>query len=645
MPALREVLTRMQTGLIDVHDAETAVLSPMAEHLLFGFVGSVMYQYDVPQAERNAQLLSMDPQVLERLLGSDDVSSVLDGGVIDAVAAQLAERTFWNDLDDGDVRGRVHRYAVTHAPFTADQMIANLGMPAQAAVHELDELHASGQMLTGRFDDRLPVDVPQWVHADVLKRIRSKSLAKARKAVKPVMPAQFQSFVLDRQGVGSLGGERYEGVDGVMRVVEQLEGVSLPINVWEESVFPVRVRDYRPALLDELIASGEVVWTGVGLAAGKERLGAVAFYPFDSVQLQVHCASRANTPSGEGLQPENEMGMADAIVQVFEEGGAYAANQLEQRARAIWEQHPESMIDPATGELVAAGWSTAAFEDALWGLVREGRITNSAFAVARAAASGMVSARMPSSSRRRARVRIAQPVALTGLWSLVTAAGDPCTPEERAIDLVDMLLDRYGVVSQPVVEQVGIPGGFSAIYPVLKRMEEQGVLVRGMFVRGFGAAQFAQRETVDVLREYANGPSSTVALDATDPANLYGAAMAWPNPAVMGDTHDDASASASAEERSPAKPIRRADACTVIRGGEALLYIGVKSGRLVMFTSVEALQEQACKALADMLHRHMGGSVTIKDCNGVPLTQRGGVTVALRAAGFAPSPQGMKLYR
>ncbi len=195
------------------------------------------------------------------------------------------------------------------------------------------------------------------------------------------------------------------------------------------------------------------------------------------------------------------------------------------------------MIDPATGELVAAGWSTAAFEDALWGLVREGRITNSAFAVARAAASGMVSARMPSSSRGRARVRIAQPVALTGLWSLVTAAGEPCTPEERAIDLVDMLLDRYGVVSQPVVEQVGIPGGFSAIYPVLKRMEAQGVLVRGMFVRGFGAAQVAQRETVDVLREYANGPSSTVALDATDPANLDGAAMAWPNPAVMGDTH------------------------------------------------------------------------------------------------------------
>lgn len=645
VPALREVLTRMQAGLIDVHDAETAVPSPMAEHLLFGFVGSVMYQYDVPQAERNAQLLSMDPQVLERLLGSDDVSSVLDGGVIDAVAAQLAERTFWNDLDDGDVRGRVHRYAVTHAPFTADQMIADLSVPAQAAVHELDELHASGQMFTGRFDDRLPVDVPQWVHADVLKRIRSKSLAKARKAVKPVEAAQFQSFVLDRQGVGSLGGERYEGVDGVMRVVEQLEGVSLPINVWEESVFPVRVRDYRPALLDELIASGEVVWTGAGPAASKERLGAVAFYPFDSVQLQVHCASHANTPSGEGLQPENEMGMADAIVRVFEEGGAYAANQLEQRARAIWEQHPESMIDPATGELVAAGWSTAAFEDALWGLVREGRITNSAFAVARAAASGTVSARMPSSSRRRARVHIAQPVALTGLWSLVTAVGEPCTPEEQAIDLVDMLLDRYGVVSQPVVEQVGIPGGFSAIYPVLKRMEEQGVLARGMFVRGFGAAQFAQRETVDVLREYANGPSSTVSLDATDPANLYGAAMAWPDPAGMGDTHDDASASASPEERSPAKPIRRADACTVIRGGEALLYIGVKSGRLVMFTSVEALQEQACKALADMLHRHMGGSVTIKDCNGVPLTQRGGVTVALRAAGFAPSPQGMKLYR
>lgn len=645
VPALREVLTRMQAGLIEVRAAETAIPSPMAEHLLFGFVGSVMYQYDVPQAERNAQLLSMDPQVLERLLGSDDVSSVLDDGVIDAVASQLAERTFWNDLDEGDVRGRVHRYAVTHAPFTADRMIADLGVPAQAAVHELDELHASGQMLTGRFDDRLPADVPQWVHADVLKRIRSKSLAKARKAVKPVEAAQFQSFVLERQGVGSLGGERYEGVDGVMRVVEQLEGVSLPVTVWEESVFPVRVRGYRPAMLDELIASGEVVWVGAGPATGKERLGAVAFYPFDSVQLQAHCASLAGESFDGGATADGEMSMANAIVQVCSEGGAYATNQLEQRARALWEQHPESMIDPATGELVASGWSSAAFEDTLWRLVCAGRITNSAFAVARAAANGTASARMPAQHRRRARVRVAQPVALTGLWSLVTAGGEPSTPEEQAIDVVDVLLDRYGVVSQPIVEQAGITGGFSAIYPVLKRMEEQGVLARGMFVRGFGAAQFAQRETVDVLRDYANGPSSTVSLDATDPANLYGAAMAWPDPAGMGDTHDDASASASAEGRSPAKPIRRADACTVIRGGEALLYIGVKSGRLVMFTSVESLQEQACKALADMLHRHMGGSVTIKDCNGVPLTQRGGVTVALRAAGFAPSPQGMKLYR
>ena len=51
-----------------------------------------MYQYDVPQAERNAQLLSMDPLVLERLLGTDNLAQVLDTQVIDSVAGSWLRR-------------------------------------------------------------------------------------------------------------------------------------------------------------------------------------------------------------------------------------------------------------------------------------------------------------------------------------------------------------------------------------------------------------------------------------------------------------------------------------------------------------------------------------------------------------------------
>lgn len=119
----------------------------------------------------------------------------------------------------------------------------------------LDELHAKGELLKGHFVDdaagadangsddsaseRSPRQTPQqWLHKDVFRRIRALSLAKARKAIKPVEPAVYQAFLLDRQGVGPVGGARYEGVDGLMRVIEQLEGIYLNASVWESSVFP-----------------------------------------------------------------------------------------------------------------------------------------------------------------------------------------------------------------------------------------------------------------------------------------------------------------------------------------------------------------------------------------------------------------------
>ena len=121
MPALNEVMTGLQAGTITVKDVETESPSPFAENILFGFVGVVMYQYDQPQAERSAQLLSLDPHVLERLLGTTDMAQVLNPDVIREVEQELGEHTFWNELADDDVTGRVTRYAKTHGPFTADQ--------------------------------------------------------------------------------------------------------------------------------------------------------------------------------------------------------------------------------------------------------------------------------------------------------------------------------------------------------------------------------------------------------------------------------------------------------------------------------------------------------------------------------------------
>lgn len=300
LPALKHVMSGLRSGVISLSETVTETPSPFAENMLFGYVGAVMYQYDVPQAERSTQLLSMDPEVLERLLGATDMASLLDADVIAQVGKELAGRTFWNDLDETDIAGRVARYVKTHGPFTADQIIAELGLDAVQGVRMLDELHAKGELLKGHFvDDAAGADAngsddsasersprqtsQQWLHKDVFRRIRALSLAKARKAIKPVEPAVYQAFLLDRQGVGPVGGARYEGVDGLMRVIEQLEGIYLNASVWESSVFPARVRDYQPSMLDELLASGDVVWVGSKInGSNAKEAGGIAFHPADS---------------------------------------------------------------------------------------------------------------------------------------------------------------------------------------------------------------------------------------------------------------------------------------------------------------------------------------------------------------------------
>ncbi|WP_055426590.1 Lhr family helicase [Bifidobacterium aesculapii] len=790
LDALRDLMERLRAGTIALADATTETPSPFAENLLFGFVGSVMYQYDVPQAERNAGLLSMDPDVLEKLLGDTDMSTVLDAQVVAEVSQELAARTFWNELDAADVAGRVTRYAKTHGPFTADRMIADLGIDAETAVRTLDELHARGEVMRGRFvattndgddgvagggdgegvgtDARVGDGTVQWLHKDVFRRIRARSLAKAREAVKPVAPGIYQAFLLDRQGVGPVGGERYHGVDGLMRVIEQLEGVALPAAVWESSVFPARVADYAPPMLDELLAGGEIVWVGSKTGATDAREpGLIAFHPADSMLLaeggttaqteQSDESGRAGEngrPGGTGQTADRGRGeygrtMPQAILDVLASGGAYHASQLgamvrERRrlpetvpgagigadvaspsaADGLPDGQPAEIVDPDTGEILeesagevrgaggaavpghgesASGdqwgqddwdWSQRQFEEALWSLVWQGEVTNGSFMPVRALCAGTRTVRTPArASRRRIRIQTQTPMTLSGLWSRVEggmggpamdtstepmnagpvvgrnagpgnglpqtgsagAGGIAVAPERRAIEQVEILLDRYGVVAQPLVDKEGVSGGFSALYPVLKRMEEHGRLVRGMFVTGFGAAQFAEHDTVDALREATGHMRSPVALSVLDPANLYGSALRWP-----GVPHG------------AGKPTRREGGLVVIAAGETVAYATPKSKHLTVFAdeavngfdaangadavpgadagggiSTEAGDDRLRLGLTELayaLRRCGPGTVTFADVNGAALNARSPYARVLHQAGFTPVPQGMRLY-
>lgn len=656
LPALKHVMSGLHSGVISLSETVTETPSPFAENMLFGYVGAVMYQYDVPQAERSTQLLSMDPEVLERLLDATDMASLLDADVIAQVGKELAGRTFWNDLDETDIAGRVARYAKTHGPFTADQMIAELGLDAVQGVRMLDELHAKGELLKGHFVDdaagadangsddsaseRSPRQTPQqWLHKDVFRRIRALSLAKARKAIKPVEPAVYQAFLLDRQGVGPVGGARYEGVDGLMRVIEQLEGIYLNASVWESSVFPARVRDYQPSMLDELLASGDVVWVGSKInGSNAKEAGGIAFHPADSRLL-----TKPGEQSQNNAYSAGTMTVPETILAALSNGGAFHARQLSTAAKAIWQEHAEVNVNPETGEIILPAWGESQFEEALWSLVWQGKVTNSSFAPVRALAQGTVSVRAPrTAARRRVRIHVSTPATLGGLWSAVDSsqtspmaipdqtddtAGKPTAGiEEYDIALIESLLDRYGVIAAPLIDKEQVAGGFSGLYPVLKRMEEHGNLVRGMFVKGFGAAQFAGRDTVDALRGDDEARSqSCVALDVTDPANLTGSAITWP-------------------EQHHMKPARRAESVIVLDHGMPVLFAVPKSHRIVSFTDDERILQPACTELAYALQHQSKGSVSFAEMNGESLKERNEYRRLLHAAGFVDSPQGMKLY-
>jgi ATP-dependent Lhr-like helicase len=190
-----------------------------------------------------------------------------------------------------------------------------------------------------------------------------------------------------------------------------------------------------------------------------------------------------------------------------------------------------------------------------------------------------------------------------------------------------MLLERYGVVSREASAAEGIPGGFGAVSPVLRAMEESGKIRRGHFVDGLQGAQFAHAAAVDRLRAArANDEERAVAtLSAIDPANPYGALLPWPG------TRDD-----GGDEAEGSRARRAAGARVVLAQGEPVFFLerGGKQLRLlgrVDDTLLDAALGELRRLAAGRRHRQL----RIEQIDGVPalhsphakLLERGGFRV------------------
>jgi ATP-dependent Lhr-like helicase len=698
MPALIETLRAIEQRQLRVHVVETRKPSPFASSLLFSYVANFLYDGDAPLAERRAQALTIDQDQLREILGEADLRELLDAAAIadveetaqclaenyrarsadgihdlllklgDLSRDELARRVASPDLlqhVDRLVRARrllelriagerrliaaedaaryrdalgiplppgiavslldpvahpvlelVRRYARTHGPFTTREASDRFALDADAVETVLHQLAADGRVLEGGF--RPGGLHREWCDAEILRQIRRKSLARLRREVEPVEQHTLARFLTHWQGLlqPRRGGAH---LDALLDAIENLQGAPIPASLLESSILPARIAGYEPAGLDTLIAAGEVAWAGVEPIG--ERDGRIALYLADKLPLLAQ-----PRPQAEPLTEREQK-----LIAVLESTGASFFEPLHQ---AIGGGYPGETID------------------ALWSLVWRGLVTNDSLHALRVYTTRPDSARAPRRPHQTGAVfrsRRTTPPNAQGRWSLlpVRSAETGPTATEASHALALQLLNRYGILLRESVAAENIPGGFSAVYDVLKALEESGRIRRGYFVAGLGATQFALPAAVDLLRQLRNAPEAEkpefVQLAATDPANPYGSVLRWPDIPV-------------AEEDSESAPrilTRAAYAEVVLRNGQLVAWLRRNNPNLLVFLpNDEPERSQTAAGLAHFLSergqqrmhadRHQG--VLITTINGQPVAAHP-MARFLLDAGFHPGPLGLHLRR
>jgi ATP-dependent Lhr-like helicase len=685
MPALVDVLRAINDQEIQVHIVDTQKASPFAASLLFGYTGNFIYDGDAPLAERRAAALSIDQSQLADLLGEADLRELLDPAAIaeveanlqllgenqrarnadglhdlllrlgdlsrDEITLRVATPALLKSLNGLARAGRIlqikiagqqrfiavedaaryrdalrlklppglpraflapnpapileltRRYARTHGPFTVHEAAARFGLNHESVETALRTLVHDGRILEGGF--RPEETHREYCDAESLRLIRNKSLARLRKEIEPAEPRLFARFETHWQGVL----QKRRGLDALLDTIESLQGAPLPASLLESQILPARLARYTAADLDTLIAAGEVIWCGVDSIG--DRDGRIALYL--SERIAALLPPRGAT--AEPITPREE-----SILAALTAGGALFFAQ----------------IHAATG----AGFPGETV-DALWSLVWRGLVTNDTLHALRAYIAKPETSRSSKRQHNQAsfRSRRTTPPSAQGRWTLVPTP-DRATPAAQTAwshAIAQQLLHRYGIVTRETVAQENVPGGFSAVYEVLKALEAQGRVRRGYFVAGLGGAQFAQPAAVELLRSLRTGTpekSEMLVLAATDPANPWGSILRWPEP-------EDASASLT----------RSVGPTVIIRNGELIAYLRRNNPAIQVFLPTEEpdrstaardlatfLSNYAQELLQNPATRHSGGLLI--DSIGAQPAHQHDLARFLREAGFQPSPKG-----
>jgi len=636
LPALKTILRGLKTRELDLVDVESQSASPFSSSLLFDYIATYMYEDDTPPAERRAQALSLDRDLLRELLGQEELRELIDPGALEDVEAQLRGKPrnadelhdvlrLRGDLREGEydagfaetlirerraLRARfageerlvaaedagryrdalgvmppgglpeaflgsvpepllslVARFVRGRGPFTTAEANERFGRNVEP---ELRALEREEKLIRGEL--RPGGTEREWCDPEVLRRLRRASLAALRKEVEPAEPAALGRFLPSWHGIDRRATLR--------EALVPLQGLPLPVALWESELLPRRVPGYQPLQLDQLCASGELVWVGAGL----DRVA--VYFREDAAVL--------GRPSG-ATAPDSE-----------------AAQKLREalgRGAMFW----HDLVD-------AAGLEPAEALPALWDLVWAGEVRNDAWTPLRAGKRYQAPRPARTRARRFSRQRATGVTATQGRWSL-THNLFSAQPDPRA--LAELLLERQGIVTRDGVRAEGIQGGYGAVYGDLRALETLGVCRRGYFVEGLGGAQFALPGAVERLRELRpkeGGEPEVLVLAAADPAQPYGASLPWP-------------------KRSGARAARVAGAHVVLLGGEAVLYVERGGRSLVPLRDPEDdWLRVALAALVEHVKRGRTKRLAVERFDGEPVGESA-VMPLLLEAGFLAGPR------
>ena len=645
LPGLTTLLRDVRSRAIAVEEVQTNEASPFARSLIFQFVAAYLYDGDTPLAERRAAALALDRNLLRELLGQEQLRDLLDPVGVAEVEAELGWRTSdrsarhadavhdllrrlgdlspeevtlrcdgdglvwlkeleharravqvriggavrWISAEDGGryrdalgvvlpagvpdaflesvdqaLESLVLRFARTHGPFPTRDLASRLGLAEPVADALLRGLVHRSELLHGDF--RPGGILPEWCHPEVLRRLKRRSLARLRNQVAPVDDAVFARFLPRWHDLDTKRG----GVPRLEDVLRQLEGKPIAVSALFDEVLPARIPGFHSGLLDQLGAMGGLSWIGHGALGPRD--GLVALYRRDRVPLLV------DPPSAE---PEGGPVHLAIVAHLRTRGASFLAG----------------IHQAVSGRLEDV-------VNALWDLVWAGQITNDTLA--------------PLSSLRAKRKQ-GRSVG-GGRWSLVSEMlGAPASPTECGLARVMTLVERYGILGPPMAAVDDVPGGFTALYPFLRELEEMGRLRRGHFVAGLRGAQFALAGAVDRLRGTRRPTGEVRVLAATDPAQVWGSVLPWP----------------TTEEQRP-RLRRVAGAKVVTVDGVPVLYVAANGRKLVTLPAARQdgpELEVAVKALNRAVIAEVDGEPAVQS----PLLSR------LLSAGFARDYRGLRL--